>query len=311
MPHKKNASLQLEIKEKFPEILFNEPLKKYSSIGVGGPADFFYRLADLKDLPKLVKFAKKKRIPYVIIGGASNILFSDKGFRGLVIKIQARNITVEKKEITAESGASIFELVEKALQHNYNGLERWFGLPGTVGGAVRGNAGCNGLETKDILTHAVLFNPKTGRRKTVKNSYFGYGYRDSKLKHNHEIVLSATFKLQREADSAHVQTRIIDEITKLRLKKQPFGLSCGSFFKNPSPTTYAGELIERAGLKGKSIGKAQISEKHGNFILNLGGATASDILKLVKLAKRQVKAKLGVSIQEEVQIMSETGPAKL
>lgn len=292
------------------DLLQNEPLSRHCSFGVGGAADYFYKLKDVADLPELIAFTKQKKLPYIFLGGGSNTLFSDKGFRGLIIKNELKKITVQGDEVYAESGVTIAEFLKKSLEHNLAGLESWSGLPGTVGGAVRGNAGCNGLETSDILVEATLFNPRTGKFEKVKRDYFEFKYRNSKIKKDHKIVVSALFKLKKNELSPDEQKKKISEINKLRIEKQPFGLTCGSFFKNPSPNKPAGLLIDRVGLKGKKIGNAQISLKHGNFFLNLGGATSKDILELAKLAKHHVQAKFKVKLRPEVQIFSEKGPAK-
>ena len=305
MPNKKELQLAT-----------NEKLSKYSTFQIGGPADFFYRLEDPADLIPLFQFAKKKKIPYFIIGGGSNILFDDKGFRGLVIKIDNKNISLAPGPkgsilLTADAGVPIATLLDFSIKNDLSGLEKWVGLPGTVGGAVRGNAGCNGLETREILVEASVVDEKNGRIRKVKNNYFNFKYRQSKLKTTKEIVISATFKLEKRTVSAYEQKKMMAEIRQSRMSKQPFGASTGSFFKNPSKEKPAGLLIEKADLKGKTIGKAQISTKHGNFLVNLGGATSQDILKLARFARQAVKLKFGLILQEEVQILSANGLQKL
>lgn len=311
-------SLQVAFKKAFPAITFSERLSKYSTFQIGGPADFFCKLKQAKDLIPLLKFCEKHRLPYFILGGGSNILFADEGFRGLVIKIETKDIKLQKINpksksvlLTADAGISIATLIQESISHNLSGLENWTGLPGTVGGAVRGNAGCNGLETSRILTKATILNPKTGKIHTVAKKYFNFKYRHSKLKKTLEIVLSATFKLSPRQISLDEQKKIISALHKSRIAKQPFGSSTGSFFQNPNPQKPAGYLIEQAGLKGKIIGKAQISPKHANFILNLGGATAQNILELANFVRKTIRTKFGLTLKEEVQIMSTKGPQKL
>lgn len=295
----------IDIEKKFPEIMLDENLSKYSTFQIGGPADYFYKLKKTEDLQPLINFAKTNNIDIFVFGGGSNILFDDNGFRGLVIKIETENIAVDGEYITADAGIMISKLIKYSIEHDLIGIEKWVGLPGTVGGAVRGNAGCNGLETLEIFEKALLLNPKTGEIREEKPDYFDFSYRHSKLKETNEIVLNATFKLKNKDISNEEQKEIMDEIRKFRLTKQPFGKTTGSFFKNPSPDKPAGMLIDKAGLKGKIIGKAQISEKHGNFFLNLGGATSKEMIELVKLAKREVKAKFDIDLEEEVQIIPE------
>lgn len=324
-------SLREAFKKEFPEIIFNEKLSRYSTFQIGGPADFFFRLKQTKDLSPLLKFCKKHKLHYFILGGGSNILFADEGFNGLVIKIETKNFNIHTDAtnrskssnlarqsaattniyLTADAGLPIANLILESIKNNLSGLENWTGLPGTVGGAVRGNAGCNDLETNHILTKAILLNPKTGKIRTVSNKYFNYKYRHSKLKKTPEIVLSATFQLKPRKISAEEQKQIISALHKFRITKQPFGSSTGSFFQNPDRQKPAGLLIEQAGLKGKIIGKAQISRKHANFLINLGGATARDILKLARFVRKAIKAKFGLTLKEEVQILSAKGLKKL
>ncbi len=295
----------IDIQAKFPGIILDEDLFKYSSFQIGGPADYFYKLKKTEDLKPLINFAKANNIAIFVFGGGSNILFNDNGFRGLVIKIETEHIDINGEYISADAGVLISKLIKTSIEHNLMGLEKWIGLPGTVGGAVRGNAGCNGLETLEIFEKALLLNPETSKIREEEADYFDFSYRHSKVKETNEIVLNATFKLKHKDISNEEQKEIMDEIRKFRLTKQPFGKTTGSFFKNPSADKPAGMLIDQAGLKGKNIGKAQISEKHGNFFLNLGGATAKEMIELVKLAKREVKAKFNIDLEEEVQIIPE------
>jgi len=292
------------------KFITNEDLSAHCTFQVGGKADFFYELKDIEELPGLIIFAIKNHIPYLVIGKASNVLFDDKGFRGLVIKNISENIDFENNSVTVDSGVAVSKLVQEAVKKDLSPIEKWIGLPGTVGGAVYGNAGCNGLETKDILNSAMIFNPKTGKIRKVSGKYFQFKYRGSKLKKSGEILLKATFKLKKSKFSKDNQQKIMTELSRARLQKQPLGLSSGSFFKNPSAKNPVGMLIEKAGLKGKTIGKAQISEKHANFLLNLGGATSEDIFSLAKLVKRLVKAKFNISLKPEVQILDQNGKRK-
>ncbi len=293
-----HQSLQNEFTKIFSEGLINEPLGKYSSMKVGGQADFFCNAKDIEALKNLIDFAKNASLPYFILSGGSNVLFDDNGFRGLVIKIDFKNLEIKDEFITADAGVIVALMMNMASKSGLTGVEKWIGLPGTVGGAIRGNAGCNGLETKDILVKATLLNPETGEIHEEKNEYFGFSYRNSKIKHSNEIILNATFKLKKGEPQ---------KVENPRVFTQPKGMSAGSFFKNPSPETPAGMLIDKAGLKGTRIGNAQISDVHGNFILNLGGATAKDIKDLVAIAKSTVKEKFGIELEEEVQILGETG----
>lgn len=297
------ANLKSVFKKEFPKVLIDEPLKNHCSFHIGGPADFFYNAQTTEEITSLIQFAKKNKIKFLVIGSGTNILFDDKGFRGLVIKIDSKNIKVEGSNITADGGVQISQLIKFSLENKLQGLEKWSGLPGTVGGAVRGNAGCNNLETKDILIKAEILNPKTGKIKTVDNKYFKFSYRNSRLKKSNEILLSATFKLQKSKISPEKQRKLILEIQSSRMTKIPRGFSAGSFFKNPSPQKPAGLIIEKAGLKGKTIGGAKVSEVHANFIINTGNATSGNVKKLAKLIQRTVKNKFKITFKPEVQIL--------
>ncbi len=293
------------MQEQFPEVILNEDLYKYSTFQIGGPADYFFKLKKSSDLKPLIDFSKSNNIDFYIFSGGSNILFDDKGFRGLVIKIETKDVEINGEYVKADAGMTISKLIKICLENELMGLEKWVGLPGTVGGAVRGNAGCNGLETLEIFEKATLLNPKTGEIREEKLDYFDFSYRHSKLKETKEIVLDATFKFQHKNISDEEQKKIMDDIRRFRLTKQPFGKTTGSFFKNPKPDKPAGMLIDQAGLKGKTIGNAQISEKHGNFFLNKGGATSKEMIQLVDLAKREVEAKFGIELEAEVEIVPE------
>lgn len=296
----------------FDKIIFDEKLSRHSTFQIGGTADFFYEIQRLEELTPLLICCKKNKIPNFVFGGGSNILFNDKGFRGLMIRMKTKNIVINKDStITVDAGVPVASLIQFSIEHNLSGLEQWIGLPGTVGGAVRGNAGCNGLETKDILQSAEILNHKTCKIRQVNKAYFEFKYRHSKLKTTGEIVLTATFKLKKRKITLAEQRQLIKNIQKTRISKQPFGASTGSFFKNPSPEQSAGLLIETSGLKGKVINHAQISPKHANFLLNLGGAKATDIIRLARFARRTVKQKFDITLKEEVQILSVIGPQKL
>ncbi|PIR54680.1 UDP-N-acetylenolpyruvoylglucosamine reductase [Candidatus Peregrinibacteria bacterium CG10_big_fil_rev_8_21_14_0_10_36_19] len=301
----------LDLKSQFPEVLQDESLANYCTFRVGGKADYFFKANTLNSLQNILKYAKEHQIPYFIIGKGSNVLFSDRGFRGLIIQLELKDITFHESSVTAQSGVITAVLINECIKNGYSGLEKWVGLPGTIGGAVYGNAGCNGLETKEILTEATILDPLTAETRTVKNTYFEFTYRHSKLKETGEILVDATFSLQKDVLTAEQQRAIMSEIQQFRLTKQPHGPSSGSFFKNPSPDKPAGLLIDQAGLKGTKIGDAQISEKHGNFFLNLGKATASDISQLAQKAQKEVYEKFQINLEPEVQILTETGKSKL
>lgn len=269
----------------------------YTTYQIGGLADYFLEAETREELLAGAQWAQDKNCPVFVFGGGSNLLFDDEGFRGLVIRVKSNHLTVEGSAIQADAGGLISKLVEAAAKASLTGLEAWNGLPGTVGGAVYGNAGCFGVECKDVLESAELFIPWEGV-KTVKVSFFRYGYRYSSLKEKPAVILSARFKLEK-GDPAKIQVKM-KEIAKSRIQKQPAGLNTGSFFKNPSKEKPAGWLIEQCGLKGKQIGGGRISEQHANFFVNRGGAKAADILVLADLAAREVQEKFGITLEREV-----------
>lgn len=273
-------------------------LAQYSTYQIGGPADYFLDAKTTEEAVEGINWAQDNDLKIFIFGGGSNVLFDNKGFRGLVIRMCSGNYIVDGEKIIVDAGMRISDLVNIAKESGLTGLESWNGLPGTVGGAVYGNAGCFGVETRDILEEAIVFVPGEGAKK-VNQEFFEYEYRNSKLKKGgiHAYVLQATFKLSK-GDPEEIKKNMM-EIARSRIQKQPAGASTGSFFKNPDEHP-AGWLIDQCGLKGKQIGGAQISEAHANFFLNKGNATTKDILDLAKVAKDAVKEKFGIELHEEV-----------
>ncbi len=283
----------MSIEEKIEEDVLLAP---YSTFQIGGAADFFLEAKSTEEVLEGIEWAEERDLPFFVFGGGSNLLFDDGGFRGLVIRVKSGSLVVKGETITADSGVLMAKVVLAAAEAGLTGLEAWNGLPGTVGGAVRGNAGCFEVECKDVLESADVWLPGQGVR-TVGVDELEYGYRHSRLKEAGGVVLSATFKLAK-GDGAEIKKKMM-EIARSRIQKQPPGSSTGSFFKNPVGD-HAGRLIEAAGLKGKRLGKAQISEGHANFFLNTGGATAADILALAELAEKTVKEKFDVELEREV-----------
>ena len=281
--------MRMEIKE-------DEGLARYCTFQIGGAADFFLEARNREEFLEGMEWAMERDLPVFVFGAGSNLLFDDGGFRGLVVRLRSEEVKVDGERIKADAGVLIAKVVKAAAEAGLTGLEAWNGLPGTVGGAVYGNAGCFGTETKDVLESAEVFFPGEGVRE-AKVDFFEYGYRSSQMKKAGGLVLSAVFRLKK-GDAEAIKTRMT-EVAKSRIQKQPAGSSTGSFFKNPTGD-HAGRLIEAAGLKGAWAGGAQISEQHGNFFLNKGGATAADILTLADLAEKTVLEKFGVRLEREV-----------
>lgn len=282
-------------------------LAPYSTFQIGGPADYFFRATNKDELKNAYIWGKNQKLPIFIVGGGSNVIFSDKGFRGLVIRNEANHIHLQNTVIEAESGALWSQLIQLAIQNNLSGIERLIGLPGTIGAAVRGNAGCNGVETKDLLISATLLDEVTFNEKEVESEYFNFSYRESKIKRDPELVLSVKLGLKPHKGTPDDLRATMKEVLLDRNGKQPTGKNAGSFFKNPSLTFSAGRAIDEAGLKGFTVGDAQISEKHANFFMNLGKATQQDLIQLARHAAKKVQEKTGIQLEQEVNILDEFG----
>jgi UDP-N-acetylmuramate dehydrogenase len=298
----------------------NIVLAKYTSYKIGGPADYFIRIKNREELMNAFNFASNNSLPTFILAGGSNVLFSDEGFRGIVIKIENKELKVEGNEILAGAGILMNNLVSKSIEHGLAGLEWASGLPGTIGGAVRGNAGCFNGEIKDIIKEVDAVT-RNGEVRSYKNADCNFDYRESIFKHNNEIIMSATFKL-RPGNREKLKAIAFDHIKYRQMKhKLP---SCGSVFKNcpldlipkeirerfkdkiktdPFPVIPSGVLTAACGLVGKTIGGAKITEEHANIIVNFNNASASDIIELINLAKENVRQKFDVELQEEVQLI--------
>jgi UDP-N-acetylmuramate dehydrogenase len=281
----------------FPDLQQAFSLKPFCTFNVGGLADYYYEAKDLSLLPELLRLAHAENIPVFIFGGGSNVLFLDEGFRGLVIRVTASNVQINGTQLIADAGTKWTALIRAMHEGNLTGLESFNGLPGTLGGAVAGNAGCFGTEIKDVFSSAKILDQTTGNIREVGMDYFQFSYRWSMIKVSEDVVLSVTLQLKNLEGERPEQGSL-----QARLAKQPPGKSSGSFFKNPSPDKPAGWLIDQCGLKGFQIGGAQISEKHANFFLNHGKATSSDILALRDEAKKQVQIQFDIELEEEVVI---------
>ena len=280
----------------------NIDLSGHTTFKIGGKAKYFFIAKTKKQLIGAVKEARKNKIPFFILGGGSNILISDKGFDGLVIKLENSQIKTRGFKIFSESGALLSKLVNESALKGLSGLEWAAGIYGTLGGAIRGNAGAFGKEIKDLVEEIEAYDFKEDKIKIFKKRECFFSYRGSIFKKKENlIVLLAVFELKKGAKK-NIKEEIIKYL-EYRKKNHPLNLpSAGSVFKNP-PSKSAGELIEKCGLKGKTIGKAQISLKHANFIVNLGGAKSEDVLRLIFLAKKKVKEKFKIDLEEEIRYL--------
>ncbi len=280
-------------------ISVHEPLAPYSSMKVGGPADYFVEPADKKDVVEIVKYFQQNDFPFMMIGRGSNLLISDDGIRGAVINAESglSNVALEKGLVVAEAGARLTKLVDFCIQNGLAGLEWAAGIPGTVGGGVIMNAGAHGGEMSNHIVEVEVL--RGGEVVRVPKEASGFSYRRSAFQR--DIVLGATFRLT-PGNKEEILKRKSELIARRNLT-QPLNFpNSGSMFKNP-PGTFAAKLIEQAGLKGKRIGDAQISDKHANFIINLGDAKADDILRLIDLARRTVHQNTGVLLELEVKLV--------
>lgn len=290
-------------KMNFPGIQKDISLKDHCSFKIGGKADFFYNAESADSIPAIIKTAKGSKIPYIIIGSGTNTLFSENGFRGLVIHFKVANVKVKTEEIVADSGALLSQVINEAVNHNLSGLEVLAGIPGTIGGAIYGNAGTREGEIKTFVKEVEVYDPETDKIEKLKSEDLKFGYRKSSLKGSKKIVLRVTLKLNKgKTNPDKIKGKLLE-----RAMKQPKGFSAGSFFKNPNPLLAAGYLLEQAGTKSLQVGGAQISEKHANYIINLENATQKDIVELAKMAKERVKNKFNINLEPEVQVVDEYG----
>jgi len=280
-------------------IALHESLSSYTSFRIGGPADYYLEPLDKDDVVRVVKYLQGENIPFMMVGSGSNLLISDDGIRGAVINLEAglSKLAAEGNTVMAEAGVKMAKFVDFCIQRGLRGVEMLPGIPGTIGGAVIMNAGAYGGEISDHLVEVEIL--REGTVVTVKKSDAGFAYRRSGFRG--DIVLSAKFDFP-AGDKAELMKRRRELLIK-RNESQPLNLpNSGSVFKNPAGT-HAAKLIEDAGLKGKSIGGAKISEKHGNFIVNLGKASANDVLALIRLARNAVAEKFGTKLDLEVKLL--------
>jgi UDP-N-acetylmuramate dehydrogenase len=317
-PRKDEETLPIEVQELLGDrLLLDASLKRYTAAQVGGPADGLIVIRSLEELEQTVGILWQHQCPFLILGGGSNVLVSDAGVRKIVLINRARQVHFDELNgqpiVRAESGANFGLVARLAAERGLSGLEWAAGIPGTVGGAVFGNAGAHGADIGANLLVADILH-QTGGWESWPVNHFGFAYRDSALKREsmpddqtyptspRTVIMSAVFQLIRST-TEEVQAKI-DDFIIFRHKTQPPGASMGSMFKNP-PADYAGRLIEAAGLKGHRLGDAKISDLHANFFINLGQARATDIHKLICLARESVFEKFGVKLDLEVELIGD------
>ncbi len=307
------------LKEKLPGVEQGVLLKDYTSFKIGGPAKYFFNARTNQDLTRAIKAAKELDIPFFILGGGSNLLVSDNGFNGLVIRVCNSRLEAQNSHLIASAGAKLIDLVSLAAESSLAGFEWAAGIPGTLGGAVSGNAGAFSKWMNNVVDWVDVFDAQSLAVKKLDNQECEFGHKISIFKKKPNlIILSAKIRLEK-GDKTKIQKQI-NEYIELRKQKHPLDFpSAGCVFENYVPKKNewrpefvqfkklgaipTGFLIDQCGLKGSIVGQAQISEKHANFIINLGGASSQDVVDLINLAKTKVKQKFGIDIKEEIQYL--------
>jgi len=285
-------------------IKIDEPMKRHTSFKVGGSADILVTPVSIFQLSEILKLCKRENVPILVMGNGTNLIVSDKGIRGAVIKIydNLNGCSVENDTIRAYGGILLSKLSNVALENNLTGLEFASGIPGTLGGAVAMNAGAYGGEMRNVVFETEYMD-KDGELKVLRNEEHEFGYRTSFIQKQSGIVIRSVLKL-RKGNKDEIKA-LMRDLTKRRQEKQPLDMpSAGSVFKRPEGH-FAGKLIEDCGLRGYQIGGAQVSNKHCGFIVNTGNATARDIISLIRHVQATVKMKFGIDMQTEVKIVGE------
>jgi UDP-N-acetylmuramate dehydrogenase len=287
------------------EVLLDEPLAMHTTWRIGGPADVFIIPSTVAHIQQVMRITHQHQIPVFFLGRGSNLLVRDGGIRGVVLKLSDNLTDVQIKpnfQLEVLAGRSFVSTANFAIRNGMSGLEFATGIPGAVGGAVMMNAGAHGGEVKDVLVSADVID-ETGQIQTLSNRDLQFAYRYSCLKDHPRPVVKAVFQL-RPGDTEEMKERV-RQWSKRRQSTQPLSMpNCGSVFRNPEGT-FAGKLIEQSGLKGTSVGAAQISELHANFIVNRGGAKASDVISLIQLVQKTILRNFGISLTPEVRIVGE------
>ena len=286
-------------------LLEQELMSRHTSFRIGGPADYFVEPASVDELAGVLSLARQEKVPFFIVGNGSNLLVSDEGFRGMIVHTggSLRSISVEGDVIYAQAGALLGAVAGAALEAELTGMEFAAGIPGTLGGAVCMNAGAYGGEMKDILLDAEVLT-QDGERLVIPVEELDLSYRHSIIFEKNYIVLAAHIRLSR-GDKTQIRNRM-NELAGARKEKQPLEYpSAGSTFKRPEGY-FAGKLIQDAGLKGYTVGGAQVSEKHSGFVINRGGATAEEVRFLIRQVRSKVKQQFGVELEPEVRMLGFT-----
>lgn len=301
----------------------NVALAPYTTLKVGGPAEFFVEISSSIELLEVLKIAEENHWPIFILAGGSNLIVADRGFKGLVIKLNLQSLTLNGQHLTAGASTPMSEIVEAAVNEGLAGLEWAGGLPGTFGGAIRGNAGCFGGEIKDSVLMVKSIKMKEGKEVIRDDSACKFGYRDSIFKTCEEVIIEAT--LQLKAGSKEELAKMVADHIEYRRQRHPLEFpNAGSIFKNvplekvpkehlplfeeaikndPFPIVPTAKIIAVAGLKGLRVGETQVSEKHTNMFVNLGHASAADLLKLIDKVKQEIKQRYQINLEIEPELV--------
>src|SRR3989442_2389234 len=288
-----------------PGVRVDEPLASRTSFGIGGPADFLVELGRPDAIEQAIDGSREREIPYLLLGAGTNLLIADRGVEGLVIRVVNREHSIDGTRVRAGAGLKMMRLARIVADANLRGFEFAIGVPGTVGGAVYQDAGCWGKEICEVLVEVDGFVPGKGKQ-TWTTPAFKFGYRTSALRDGDlkgALVVSATVQLAR-GDGEEAR-QLMARLTKERSETQPIKTkNCGSVFKNPHGDS-AGRLVQVAGLKGAREGAAVVSQLHGNFIINEGGATAADVKRLIESVMVEGKRRFGVQLEPEVEMVGQ------
>ncbi len=326
MPQREPSMEKFEVfRIAFPDALENEPMSRHTYLKIGGPARLYLVAPTVKIVLEAMSKARELDIPWHVLGGGSNVLVADEGYTGLVIQCADRRTTIEGNEVTAATGAFSGLVAKLAADASLAGFEWGIGVPGTIGGATYGNAGCFGGEMKDVVSRVEAYHVAEQKIVMYTNAECDFHYRDSRFKHEPHIILRTTLQLH-PGNQAEIHARM-DTIMQGRKTTQPQGtFTAGCLFKNFEYTDEsvlaklasryeipqvmreakripAGWLIDQLGLKGFTMGKAQVSPVHGNFLVNLGGARAEDVIALESYVKMKVRDELGILLEDEVQLL--------
>jgi UDP-N-acetylmuramate dehydrogenase len=301
----------------------NEPMSKHTNFRIGGPAKWFAEVKSIEELTRAIAVVRETPVSFYVLGGGSNTLVSDEGIDGLVLQMAMRDVKIDGTTVTVGAGAISAGLARQSAEAGLAGFEWAISLPGTIGGATRGNAGCFGGEMKDSVRSVRVW--RDGALVELSPQELNFAYRDSAIKHSNDIIVEVTLEL-RPGDREALKAKLAETLGKRKMSQPLYAGSAGCMFKNYEikndeeldrlkdelmlPPEMAkkmqvscGWLIDRMDLKGKQIGGAQISPEHGNFIINSGAATASDVLQLISVVKTAARERYGIQLHEEVQLI--------